>query len=118
MALVVVLALAVLPSKVDVSFHQINNSSLTELTEHSNSFGIFVNINQAANFNHISQATIDYVFVVLIALFIVLTVNYQWFKPTISPHPWYITLRYKSRKYISGFKISNLQYTTELTYQH
>ena len=116
--LIVVLALAVSPSKTGNSFAQQNESSITEFKKNPDSFGIFVSINQATNFNHVNQTSFDYVFVALILLFLVSVVNYQWFKPSTLPPPWHIVLRHKSHIYISGLKVSNLQYTAQLTYQH
>jgi len=116
--LIVVLALAVSPNKTDYSFVQKSELSITEFKKYSNSFGVFVNINQATNFNHLNQTSFDYIFVALIVLFLVSVVNYQWFKPSTLPPPWHITLRHKPLIYISGLKVSNLQYTAQLTYQH
>jgi len=116
--LIVVLALAVSPSKTDSSFIQQHESSITEVKTYSASLGVFVNINQATNFNHFNQTVVDYIFVALIALFLLCVVNYQCFTPSTLPPPWYIVLRHKSRIYISAFKVSNLQYTAQLTCQH
>jgi len=93
-------------------------SPIAEIDNLVISVGVFVNINQAANFNHLNQITIDYILVVLLFLFLICAVNYQWYKPTRSPPPWYIVLRYGSRLNISGWKTSNLQYKAQLTYPH
>ncbi len=118
MVLIIVLALAVSPSKTDTSFVQTNKSSITEFSKKIYNLGIFVNFNQAASFNHLNQTYFAYLFVALIVLFLVPAVNYQWFKPIILPPPWHSVLRHKSRIYISGLKVSNLQYKTQLTYLH
>ena len=116
--LVAVLALAVSPSTTDTSFVQQNESPVAEFKKNHDTFGVFSSINQATNFNHLNQTSFDYIFVALIVLFIVSVVNYQWFKPSTLPPPWHITLRHKSRIYISGLRVRNLQYTAQLTYQH
>ena len=91
---------------------------IAEIDNFVNSVAVFVNINQAANFNHLNQITFDYILVALLVLFFVCVVNYQWYKPTTSPPPWYIALRHGSRLKISGWKTSNLQYKAQLTYSH
>jgi len=115
MVLIVVLTLAVPPNKSDDSYLQKNQSSITELKKHSYSFAIFVSINQASNFNHWNQTSVDYIFVVLLALFLVSAVNYQWYKPLIVLPPWYMVLKQRSRIFISGLKFSNLQFKIQLT---
>ncbi len=115
MVLIVVLTLAVPPNKSDDSYLQKNQSSITELKKHSYSFAIFVSINQASNFNHWNQTSVDYIFVVLLALFLVSAVNYQWYKPLIALPPWYMVLKQRSRIFISGLKFSNLQFKIQLT---
>ncbi|WP_229817401.1 hypothetical protein [Thalassotalea profundi] len=106
-----------------VSSSEINHSveyksSVAEINKSANSLGVFVTVNQAANFNHLNQITIDYILVALLVLFVTHVVNYQWYKPTTSPPCWYIVLRYGSRLYISGWKASNLQYKVKLTSPH
>jgi len=115
MVLIVVLSLTVSPTKSDSSFLQQNQSSITEFKTHSSSFVLFVNINHASSFNHSIQTYFDSIFVVLLALFFISAVNYQWHKPLIALPPWFMLLKQSSRIYISGLKLSNLQYKTQLT---
>jgi len=68
------------------------------------------------HFNHANQIVVNYVFVALLVLLLVV-VNYQFYTPPTSPLPWYIALRFTSRLSISGWKISNLQYKTSLVEQ-
>tara|TARA_B110000467_G_C18280239_1_gene458097 strand:+ start:150 stop:548 length:399 start_codon:yes stop_codon:yes gene_type:complete len=105
-------------NKVNHAFIFKYESSVTEINNDAISVGAFVSINQAANFNHLNQITINYILVALLVCFLVCAVNYQWFKPTISSPPWYFALRHCSRINISGWKASNLQYKAQLTYQH
>lgn len=103
--------------EVNNSFAYKYESSITEIGNNSISVGVFVTINQATNFNHLNQITIDYILVALLVLFLVCAVNYQWYKPT-TPPLWYIVLRYGTSINISGWKTSNLQYKAQLTYPH
>jgi hypothetical protein len=114
MVLIATLALAVFPTQTNASFFQHDESSINEFKEQITSAIVLVSINQAVNFNHVKQTSIDYILAMLLLIFLIYVVNYRWFKPTISPPPWYIILRYKSRMYIPGLTISNLQYKAEL----
>jgi hypothetical protein len=116
-ALIVTLGSMTSFSEINHSFVPKHESTFTEIDNHVISVGVFVNINQAASFNHLNQITIDYILVVLLVLFLVCIVNYQWYKPIKQP-PWYLALRCVSRANISGWKASNLQYTSLLTYSH
>jgi len=106
------------PTKSEGSFLQQNQSSITEFKTHSSSFVLFVSINQASSFNHSIQTYFDSIFVVLLGLFLVSVVNYQWYKAIIVLPPWYMILKHSSRMYISGLKFSNLQYKTQLPCQN
>jgi hypothetical protein len=118
LALIVTLGGLVSSSEVNNSFAYKHESSITEFNNDTNSVGVVVNINQAANFNHLNQITFDHILVALLVLFLVSAVNYRWHKPTILPPPWYFSLKRGSRINLSGWKVSNLQYKAQLTDQH
>ena len=115
--LVLVLSLGVSPSQATQS--SVHRNELLIIESQSDSYNAFVivNINQASNFNHVNQTCVDYIYIALIALFLVLILNYQWFKPCILPPPWYIVIKRTSRLYLANFKVCNLQYKAQLTYQ-
>lgn len=118
LALIIVLAVVVSQHKINHVASQNIESSLSDTNAVSADIAVFVSINQATNFNHVKQRSVDFVFVVLIALLLVAALNYLSFTLPVLPPPWYITLRYKSRLYLSCFKISNLQYKNRLSRQH
>jgi len=78
---------------------------------------INININQAVNFTHINQLSVDYSLVALLALFFVVVVTFRNFKSVLLPPPWYVILKYSSRLSISGWKVSNLLYKSKLLFQ-
>ena len=72
---------------------------------------------QASNFNHSQQRKTDYIFIVLIALFIRL-ISLVYYQITIvhSP-PWFCFVGLSNNSRLSGWKESNLLYKAKLTYQ-
>jgi hypothetical protein len=103
-------------SEINHSFSHKYESSFADIEKDDIAF--FVNINQATNFNHLTQTTVDYVWVTLLMVFLVCSVNHQWYKPVALAPPWYLVLKHCSRIIVSGWKVSNLQYKAQLTYQH
>tara|TARA_R110000744_G_scaffold308227_2_gene416299 strand:- start:15 stop:350 length:336 start_codon:yes stop_codon:yes gene_type:complete len=75
---------------------------------------VLINANQAANFNHFKQLSIEYVFVVALALFFVSALYYRRFKSTVLPPPWDLLLKRNPRITLSGWKVSNLLYKAKL----
>jgi len=72
---------------------------------------------QASHFNHSQQRKINYIFVVLIALFIRL-ISIIYFQITIlHAPPWYCFIGLSKNSRLSGWKESNLLYKAKLTYQ-
>ena len=118
LALVVTLGEMTSTSEFNNSFAYKYESSVIETNNQVISVAAFVNINQAAKFNHLNQITISYIFVAILVLFLVCAVNYQWHKPITPPPPWYLTLIHCSRINHSGWKISNLQFKAQLTYPY
>lgn len=116
--LLLIVTLGGMTSSSEINHSVEYKSPIVEIDNLVNSVAVFVNINQAANFNHLNQITIDYILVALLVLFLVCVVNYQCYKPITSPPPWYLALKHGSRLKISGWKISNLQYKAQLTYPH
>jgi hypothetical protein len=117
LALIVTLGSMVSSNEINHSFSYKYDSSFTEIDKQVISVGVFLKINQAANFNHLNQMTSAYILVTLLVLFLVCAVNYLWYTPTIPPPPWYLVLRHCSRINLSGWKVSNLHYKAQLTYQ-
>ncbi len=91
--------------------------SIVEVSNTSNSDGVITNVNQAFNFNHINQLSVNYIFVALLAIFFVFVVSFRNFKLAILPPPWYVILKYSSRLSMSGWKVSNLLYKSKLLFQ-
>ena len=110
------LSATVTVNQTNISFVQPSDVSITELNKNLYSSAVLVKVNQATSFNHLNQVSPDYIFVALITLFLIAVVNYQYFKPSILPPPWYMVLRHSSHIYISGYKFSNVQYKTKLSY--
>jgi len=110
------------PNKTSMSLLQKDLSpfqtSIVEVNKSSNNFGMIVNVNQAANYNHFNQRLVDYIFVISLAIFFVFVINFRSFKSTALPPPWYLVLKHKSRKSLSGWKVSTLLYKSKLLYQY
>ncbi|MFT5758661.1 MAG: hypothetical protein ACI9LM_003409 [Alteromonadaceae bacterium] len=71
---------------------------------------------QASHFNHSQQRKIDYIFVVLLALFIyIISFIYQKITAVRLP-PWFCLLKHPAKSRVSGWKESNLLYKAKLTY--
>lgn len=115
------LSLMTSPSEISIPLLYENESpiqiSVGSVNKTANSDGVIINANQAANFNHINQLFVDYIFVILLAIFFVIVIDYRNFKSVILPHPWYIILKYSSRFSLSGWKVSNLLYKCKLHFQ-
>lgn len=116
--LVLVLSFGVSSSESTQSSVQSNELFIIESQSDAYNTFVFVNINQASSFNHVKQTCFEYVFIALIALFLVLTQNNQWITPYILPPPWYIVIKRSSRLYLANFKVCNLQYKAQLTCQY
>ncbi len=114
MAIIVMLAFVVAKKVTSVtSFNQHELTSVistTTVEQHADKLGVVVSVNQAANFTHLQQISIDYFFILLVALCIAPLVSCQLYKPIILPLPWYLVLRHSSRFKIAGWKSSNLSY--------
>lgn len=113
-ALISVLAVAASPSKISSSFIPPLELSISELSSVQKNHAVLFNVNQVTNFNHQNQTSINYIFVVLMVVSWVVVVNFQFYIHPILPPPWNVALRYKSRLFVSGLKISNLQYKATL----
>lgn len=94
----------------------VNNVLILDVDQAVDSHVVLVNANQAANFNHFKQLSIEYVFVVALALFYVLSLSYRRCKSTLLPPPWYLLLKRNSRFALAGWKVSNLLYKAKLRY--
>lgn len=108
---------ATVQSLTHASTHVLNDISVINIIDSALSVGAITGVNQAANFNHSVQLLIEYLFIALLTLFIVV-VNYRHFKLAIALPPWYLLLKHHLRLSISGWKITNLQYQFKLTYPH
>ncbi len=118
LAIVILLALVVSQNKVSTlsvqNYNATQQASIVDM--YSSVDGVFINVNQAANFNHSKQLNVDYVFVLLLAALIINVVNYLNYTPTTIPPPWYLRIKYKTRKLLSAWKTSNLLYKSKLLY--
>ena len=77
---------------------------------------IITNVHQASIFIHLSQISVDYIFVALLIVFFIAAVNYCFYKPIVPLPPWYIINRYYARLKLSAWKSSNLLYRSSLIY--
>ena len=89
------------------------NPSVIKHNDSSFNFGVTTGINQATSFNHSAQLNVNYLFVLLLSLFIVAFINYRYFKRKITPPPWYLCLRHHSRLSIASVNPSNLLYQAQ-----
>lgn len=74
---------------------------------------LFAPVSDAARFNHVNQQIMCYLLVSLLAVFVMLPINFRWYKPTVLPPPWYIVLKNTSRLTLASWKISNLQFKAQ-----
>jgi len=79
---------------------------------------VIVNTNQATNFNHFKQRSVEYEFVAELTIFFAFVIYYLRVKSIVLPPPWYIFLKHHSRTSLSGWKVSNLLYKNKLFYQY
>ncbi|NQZ79992.1 MAG: hypothetical protein HRT52_03135 [Colwellia sp.] len=78
---------------------------------------LLITSHQASHFNHSQQRKINYVFVVLIALFICLTSIVYYQIPIVHSPPWFCFIGLSKKSRLSGWKESNLLYKAKLIYQ-
>ncbi len=71
---------------------------------------LLAGVNQAAYFSHAQQVSIDYLFVVVIAIFLIAAVHYRFYQPIVLAPPWYLTRKAYSGFRRLGWKIGNLLY--------
>jgi len=113
LALMIVLGGMVSASHFSPSLAHNYSSAIVHVSEQVSHSAIIVTTNQAASFNHFVQTQVCYFFAALLTFFVSTVINYQYYKPTRSPPPWYVVIKFRRRIFISGWKVSNFQFKAQ-----
>lgn len=89
---------------------------LGNIVKSESSSSVITQVNQAAKFNHVKQLAVDYSAVVLLTIFLIIVVNFKYFKLTILTLPWFLLFKRRTRHSLSGWKASNVLYKFQFFY--
>jgi len=121
LVIILLLGLVVSPNKsTQFLYENVSASEVLVVKVHKSivRHAVIVSTNQATNFNHFKQRSVEYKFVTELTIFLAFVIYYLRVKSIVLPPPWYIFLKHHSRISLSGWKVSNLLYKNKLFYQH
>ncbi len=94
------------------------HSVLSAADIENSDIGAITVVNQASQFNHPKQLHLDYIWVLILAIFFIPVVSYRHFKPSPFSIPWFFLARQRSRVFASGWKMNNFLYKLRTQHLH
>ena len=117
-SLLFVVIVAIAANKVpvgDSSFYSLSKAQFIEasqLKSQEQADTGLAHVHQASLFQHPNQQNVDYVFSIILALFLAAAISFRQQPKKILFSPWFIHKRMRSRFIVQGWQSSNSQYKT------